>query len=295
MTTRYEIHLDGVHASDLSLAVLRDLIDFVIEGAGRAARLAAEGRSTARGAAPIWLAASGDVHLVGIREGSLALDLTARPLGEIAADVFGPIASDTAFDLLLEAIDDALRGRRDSDRLDLGILQVLVKTRGLFGRGPSLLRITSPDGRRIELSDASIEKFQRLATEPPPTQVDRLVGILDSLTVSSRTCLLRMADGMPLKGYLGAQANLDDWKPLLGREVVVEGAVAFRPSGRPQRIDIDHIAPATARDAVWKRAPRGELAHEQLSLSTGDLATYFGQWPGDEDDDQVLLALRELS
>lgn len=88
MTTQYEIRLEGVHASNVSLAVLRDLADLVVEGSSRAARLAAEGRSTARGTAPVWLGESSDVRLVGFREGSLALDVTARPLAEIAPGIF---------------------------------------------------------------------------------------------------------------------------------------------------------------------------------------------------------------
>ena len=83
MSTSYEIHLDGVHAGDLSLGVLRDLTDLVVDGTIRATRLAVEGRSTARGIAPAWLAECCDVRLVGLREGSLILDVAARPLGEI--------------------------------------------------------------------------------------------------------------------------------------------------------------------------------------------------------------------
>jgi hypothetical protein len=223
--------------------------------------------------------------------------IAARPLVDIAPEAFPTLAGETAFDLLIQAqaIEDALRGRRDSERLDLGILQILVKTRSLFGRGPTRLRISRSDGRTIELSESAAETFQKLATETPAPQVDRLVGVLDSLTVSTRTCLLKLADGTSLKGYLGTHVDLDPWKANLGLEVVVEGTVAFRPSGRPQRVDVDHVAPATARDSLWKRTPRGELAHEQLPLPASDLSTYFGQWPGDEDDDQVFAALRDLS
>jgi len=295
MTTRYEIHLDGVHASDLSLSVLRDLVDLIVEGTSRAARLAAEGRSTARGIAPVWLAEASDVHLLGLREGSLALDVAVPPLAVMAPDAFSTNAGETALDLFLGAVHDALHGQRDSERLDLGILQTLLKTRSLFGRGPTGLRITRATGYAIEILESSVEKFQKLATETPLPKIDRVVGVLDSLTVSTRTCLLKLADGTSLKGYLGTHLELDRWKPLLGLEVVVEGTVTFRPSGRPQRVDVDHVAPATVRDDLWKRAPQGELAREQLPLPTGELTSYLGQWPGDEDDDQVFAALRELS
>jgi hypothetical protein len=295
MTTRYAIHLDGVHASDLSLSVLRDLVDFIVEGTARAARLAAEGRSMARGIAPIWLAEASDVHLVALHEGSLALEVAAPPLGIIAPEAFSANSGDTALDLLLEAVDDALHGRRDSERLDLGMLQTLLKTRTLFGHGRTELRITRANGTLVEISESAVEKFQKLATETPPPRIDRVVGFLDSLTVSTRTCVLKLANGTSLKGYLGPHIDLDHWRPLLGLEIVVEGTVTFRPSGGAQRVDVDHVAPATAHDELWKRSPRGERAREQLPLPIGELTSYFGRWPGDEDDDQVFAALRELS
>jgi hypothetical protein len=295
VTTKYEIQLDGVLARDLSFGVLRDLADLVVEGSSRAARLAAEGRSTARGGAPVWLAEASDVRLVGFRDGSLVLDVTARPLAEIAPGVFPTSTGETAFDLLMIAVDDALEGRRDSERLDLGMLQTLVKARSLFGRGARRLRLTRVGGTSIELAESAAERFQRLATETPPPKVDRIVGHLDSLTMSTRTCLLKLSDGTSLKGNVGASVDLDHLKGLLGLDVVVEGIIAFRPSGRPQRIEVDHVAAAQGRDALWERAPHGELPGEQLILPSDELGPSFGQWPGDEDDEQVFAALREIS
>jgi hypothetical protein len=295
MTMQYEIYLEGVHALDLSLAVLRDLSDLLVEGSSRAARLAAEGRSTARGSAPPWLGESSDIHLVGLREGSLVLDVTARPLAEIAPGIFPAGAGETAFDLLMSAVDDALQGRRDSERLDFGILQTLVKTRTLFARGASRLRITRTGGRSIDFSESAVETFQRLATETPASKVDRVVGLLDSLTMSTRTGLVKLDDGTSLKANIGVGVDLDHLKNLLGLEVVLEGTVAFRPSGRPQRIEIDHIDRATSHDALWRRTPRGEMAYAQLSLPGEELGPYFGQWPGDEDDEQVFAALKDLA
>jgi hypothetical protein len=55
--------------------------------------------------------------------------------------------------------------------------------------------------------------------------IDRVVGVLDSLTISTRTCLLKLADGTSLKGYLGTHLDFGHWKALLGLEVVIEGTV----------------------------------------------------------------------
>ena len=300
MTTKYEIHLDGVSALDLSLGVLRDLADLIIEGASRAVRLAAEGRSTARGTAPIWVSESSDIRVVAFREGSLVMDVVARPLAEVAPTIFTGSGTteaivahgETAFDLLMGAIDDALHGRRDSDRLDFGMLQTLARSRSIFARGATQLRIAREGGQAIEFSEPAVEQFQKLAAETPSPRVDRIVGVLDSLTMSTRTASMKLEDGLSLKGNLSTSMNLDAVKNLLGHEVVVEGIVSFRPSTRPQRVEIDHIDAASGRDVIWKRTPKGELGQQSFALPSEDLGRYFGQWPGEEDDERVFTALR---
>lgn len=299
--TRYEVHLDGVHAKDLSLGVLRDLAEFLVEGASRAVRLAAEGRSTARGSSPIWLTDAGDLRLTELREGSLGMHIEASPLTHLAPSVFAlgspavSVGEDvTSFDLLMGAIDDALGGRLDSDRLDFGMLQTLAKSKALFGRGVTHLRLSRSGGRSVEYGEAAIRSFQKLAIDTPVPSVHRLVGTLDSLTISTRTAIVRLDDGAALKGSFGPLVNLEQAKALLGSEVVFEGVVGFRPSSRPQRIEIDYIAAATPRDKIWKRTPEGALG-PQPELPVDDLSAYFGQWPGDEADDEVFAALREMA
>ena len=299
--TSYEVHLDGVHARDLPLGVLRDLSELLVEGATRAVRLAAEGRSTARGSSPIWLTDASDLRLTELREGSLALQIKASPLAQLAPSVFASSNPDiavaegeTSFDLLMGAIDDALRGRRDSDRLDFGLLQTLVKCKSLFGRGATHLRFTRSGGRSIEFGENEISSFQKLASETPAPSVHRLVGTLDSLTISTLAAIVKLDDGLALKGSIGLSVNLEQTKLLLGAEVVLEGVVGFRPSSRPQRIEIDYIAAASARDQIWKRSPKGDRG-TQLDLPTDDLSAHFGQWPGEEDDEQVFAALREMA
>ena len=71
----YSVVLEGVDALDLSMAVLRDLCDLLLDGSQRCARLAAEGRSVARGAQPSWVAAAADCRVTKFEAGSLALDV----------------------------------------------------------------------------------------------------------------------------------------------------------------------------------------------------------------------------
>lgn len=290
---RYEFHLEGVHATDVSLAVLRDLADLLLEGASRAARLAVEGRSLARGSQPAWLASAAEVRLVALREGSLALDCVAAPLTGLPE---GLMPDSTALDLFLQAVDDATNGNGDSERLDAGILQTLLKARSLFTRGVTRLRLA---GSRlaVEVTSPTLEIFQRLASELPQPQVDRCVGTLDSLTLSNRSCVLRFAGEPPLRGHLAGNVDLAEVRSLLGTEVVVEGTVFFRPSGRPHHMDVDCLAAAGVHDAVWKRGPQSTDLRPRAGTTEDQLAfsSFIGQWPGDETDEEIFAALRAMS
>jgi hypothetical protein len=91
---------------------------------------------------------------------------------------------------------------------------------------------------------------------------------------------------------------MDSLKPLLGTAVVLEGVVAYRPSGEALRIVVDSAQPAKAGDAIWARLPREETggrSFARLGPSAAGIEAFFGRWPGDETDEQLVTALRELS
>ena len=307
MTRRdYSVLLEGVDALDLPVGLLRDLCDLMIEGAQRCARLVAEGRSVARGVIPSWAAAAADIRVSKFSQGSLDLGVRAASLVEVCPEVFAqeplfPAGADreaTALDLFLDAADDAAAGRRDSDRLDAGILEVLARSGALFARGGGSRLTMSRAGnpRTVVLDAPAAQVIRTMAEETPASRISRVRGVLDTLTVSSRTLALRLGDGRVLRGFAGAVA-LDRLKELLGVDVVLEGVVTFRPSGDALRIQVESAFPATSGDVIWAQLPRVEpsTARPRPSLAMDGLDALFGKWPGDETDEQLAAALRELS
>lgn len=297
----YEVLLDGVDALDMPLSLLRDLCDLLVEGSQRATRLAVEGRSVARGTAPSWLASAADLRVGRYERGSLSLSVSAPELHAVAPEVFAqqrllpPDA--TAFDAFLEAANDAVDGHRDSELLDTGVLEVLARTHALSTRGVASLRISESTGRRKVMFDAmSSQRILVLAKDTPTPRVERVSGVLDALTVSTRALVLRLDEGKVLRG-LAVGSTLETLKVLLGARVVVEGLVTFRPSGDALRIEVDHAAPAVASDTLWARLPHGDAGPPQVVFpqNAPELQGLFGSWPGEETDDTIFQALEELS
>lgn len=299
----FGIHLEGLNAFDLPATVLRDLCDLLIEGSQRSVRLAVEGRSQARGAVPGWLSTAADVRVTRYAEGSLDLGVQAPVLRRTLPEQFaqtslfsGEIVSDeTALDLFLDAVEDATANRGGSQRLDIGILDVILRAGGLFSRGGQSLSITRTGRKPVVLDAWKLETVRRLSETTPSPRAVRVTGVLDTLTASNHAVVIKVDGGREVRGFAGA-VSFDELRKYLGCEVVVEGEAAFRPSGEPTRIEIDFIAPSTDRDRIFARVPRvSSAAKPRIQDVDSGLERAFGQWPGDETDEEIERLLEEFA
>lgn len=303
-TKKYSVLLEGVDANDLALGILRDLCDVVIEGGLRTARLAAEGRSYARGPTPAWLTAAADMRVTRFARGSLDLGLHAPRLCEVAPEIFaqqqlfpaGTPADATALDLFLDAARDASEGKRDSERLDAGVLDILGRTSSVFAKGGTRLTIGGEGFSPVVIVPATVEIIGRLADETPPSRFARVRGVLDTLTVSTKSLILRLEDGRQLRGF-ATDIAIDTLKDLHGKDVVLEGHVTFRPSGDALRIQAESAFEAKPGDLLWTQLPKGDsvVSRPRPTASPTGLDVFFGKWPGDESDDELAKAMRDAS
>ena len=75
----------------------------------------------------------------------------------------------------------------------------------------------------------------------------------------------------------------------------------YRPDGQLLRLDADLIEAGANESAFWSRVPRAngrkldpnEILQPQTP--TSGIANIIGKWPGDETDEEIERALKELS
>ncbi|GEM_PF-3146232 len=105
--------------------------------------------------------------------------------------------------------------------------------------------------------------------------------------------VLRLENGRALRGFAGA-VPIEQLKRLLGTDVVVEGVVAFRPSGDAIRLEVESISAAKAGNSIWSSMPVAEplTSRPRLPRNETGLDAWFGKWPGDETDAQLSEALQ---
>jgi hypothetical protein len=310
-TKRHTVRLSGDRArgARISASVLGDLTTVLLEATRGALRLRVEGRSTAHGNAPAWLRTAADFEVVGIESGSTLLVVEAPTLAEAAPglfsqqELFEPIDSnDSAFGVMEQTLRAAVDGRADSELFDHPLLSTFRRFERILSAGFSSIELTN--GRtgapRVVVDRHSLASVDRLIRKTPQPQRTRLSGTLDTIRHSDRMFTLLMDDGKAAKGIAEGVAA-DQLAHLFGQRVIVAGTAVFRPSGALLRIEADAIDAAGANDAVWSRLPTPLFRDldvttlRQLQGPRSGVNAIIGRWPGDETDDEVAAALRELS
>lgn len=291
-------------------SVLRRMKSLAVDSVGMGFRRSSRGR----GARPMWMRLASDVRFVAIGAGpedSTVLHFTAPRFGEVADEVyrqgqlFGtlPDQNDTAFDLMGDMLNDVAKQVRNSDRFDVGVLQHLERFKEpVFDHGIDDVSLLG--GRLLEAQPPIIDRrltdiASSLYEETPEPGRARIAGHLDMIRASDKVFDLNLDDGHKVRGiWLGD--SVDALRNHLDRDVVVNGMVAFRPSGTVLRIDAETIDPATTGDRLFSKlpAPAG-LTLQRIHLlqpqtaATG-MKAVFGKWPGEETDEEVLRTLAEV-
>lgn len=295
----------------LPVALVRDLFDALDRGARGAVRLRLEGRSASRGPIPGWLerAARFDLALdADLPDGTIRL--TAPTLGESLRDRFvqrdlfaDPVSDETPVSLFTAGLADAVRGRRDSDAFDDALLPAFEELGRVFARHVAAIEIGNghPDATPLTVTAEGIQVVEQIKRQIPRPQRVRVAGRLDTIRYSDRAFTLVLPGGPALRGvYPGDDGG--QLKAHFGQVVAVSGVGHFKPSGALRVIEADGVVPASEGDlAVFAAVPtslEATIDPRTLRVPQGPrtgIDAIFGQWPGDESDEEILRILDELS
>ena len=295
--------------------VLVELVSALQEGALRAARFVVEGESIRQGPKPAWLDAVGRFDITGLTQGSAVLEIEAPSLAEAAPERFGTAVqvalfadpartvdtSQSAIDFFGTVLTSALRGDRDALLADGPLLEAcarIARVPGAAYRSVSLGGIAGVSDPLVLLS-TDVERIELLRDETPAPRAVRVTGTLDTISVTRTDVVLRLADGTAVAARV-ERHDPEELRGLFAKRVVVAGLAQYRPSGRLLVIDAEHIGLATPGDALWEQppAPRpvksAPVAHLIPQDESTGVAAFFGTWPGDESDEELLAALAEI-
>lgn len=273
-------------------------------------RMVLEGTSASVGAAPTWLERASDVRTLGFSEkaGLSVLQVKAPKLREAAPRLFEQQsfwpATALPDDTVVQVIGKIARAVRDkeagSDLYDRPLLRHFSSWNGLFRRELKSVEFSPVSGEPTALApiDEQVATNAQLLSDqiPLPRQV-RVVGKLDMVRHSTRSFGLMLDDGNEIRGVL-VDGTSDMLQHHFGKEITVLGKAIYRPSGTLLRIDACEILPiAEGRQAFSKMPPSPKQIRRperRLQSPKGGVAAFFGSWPGEESDRELLEALEEI-
>jgi hypothetical protein len=152
----------------------------------------------------------------------------------------------------------------------------------------------------VAVDRKAVAAVDRLICTTPSPQRTLVSGTLDTIRHSDGMFTLLMDGGKAVKGIADGVAA-GQLAQLFGQQVVVAGTAVFRPSGALLRVEAAAIDPADPGEAIWGKVPRPLFSGQDSSalrqpqgMRSGVNAT-IGQWPGEESDEEIVAALRELS
>ena len=276
-------------------------------------RMAFQRRSFTPGPRPSWLQPAADVRYVGHEavRGQTHLLLESPTLGESLGEVYMepgfwadcPNPEDTALDLLTDVLAAVQSVDRDSEMLDEPMLRSISRFRQCLNGEISAASFTSKrrGSAHVVLDIASTQTASSMVEGFQARRAIRIVGQLGMVRMSTNSFGLKLDDGTIVHGVLPV-SETDRAAQLLSREVVVRGYLYYRQSGRPLRIEAESIDRSGEESAMWRSLPTspGEQLHiERHSQVQGlsgrrGVSRVFGQWPGDETEEEVAAALRQL-
>lgn len=274
--------------------------------------MAFRGRSTLRGPRPRWLKAATDFRFIDHGgEDESVLVFEAPTLGEAVPELYEqrefwstrPDPTHTGLDLFGDVVRDVAARNEDSDRFDKGLLEKLVGFKKVLDGHFREIRL---DTRRqvskapAVISTEVVRAAQEFWTTTPLPQRVRVVGTLDMVRDSTQSFGLCLDDGQKVKGVL-LSGSVVDIAPLFTHRVMVLGRAVFRASGRLLRIDADEITAAEGESSFWSRIPTAKTRRfdirqviRQQDHKRG-VEAILGRWPGDETDEEIERALRDIS
>ena len=305
-----EIRLSGSFGSSVPPEVVAGTLRAVMPAIRSSTYMAIEGRGRLSGRRPKWASDVTDVRFCGANpdRNEMVLTFYAPNFGEAAPHLYSqrdfwrapPPMEATAFEMLVNSLQDVALQNLDSEKYDQSVLGDIARFNKVLAEGDLRIQISGVK-QGAEISKKTIDQVRSLSRSMPVPHQVRIVGMLDMIRASTQGFALKLDDGSEISGIY-ANENIADLQPLFRQRVVVNGALIYRPSGRPLRIDATHIRlSASPESAFWSQLPTPvqvidnvRQLHQPQSRKSG-VSAVIGRWPSDESDEKIAAELLRIS
>ena len=311
----YKLSILGLKNKEgsISLSILKEIMDALMDSSDRVLRLMVEGDSSIRGNKPDWLKKSLDFIVTGLQSGSTIIDIDAPVLNELIPshsdqkEIFDNwlAQDDTALTLLSKSISDAVAENNESNFLDAGVLNALLSFRSITKNYAQELRISSnmKKSDNFRISNEEIDKIKKIKIAPPASHTIVISGLFNLIEHSNRRFQLKLEDGKSIEGKMDLSlVDISNVRELWGKIVTIKGKAHDKTSGKLSRIEAQLIKPFEQGEEMLQQISRrpqksfrfGEEFFSEKN-SNKALKKVWGKWPGEESIHDLISALQEKS
>jgi len=296
----------------VSATTLQEAIGALVDGARKATRFAVEGESVRHGPRPTWLEAACAIDITGLSAGSANVAVEAPTLQEADTEKFGDggqrsffedqerlLGGQTAVDLFGKVLAAVVEGPVDDVSADRALLDTCARFARTASGAFTGVQLVGLQGRSTPLlvTPDHVPQIELLRDETPQPQAVRLSGTLDTISASRADVILTLKDGTKIPARL-EDHDSDVLKELFGTDVVASGVAHFKPSGRLLLLDVESICAASKSDQLFETMPTGRRRLPVVTPvgqdATSGVSAFFGTWPGDESEQDLLKALKVI-
>ncbi len=305
---KYEIRLSGAEQDDgkIDLQRLAQLAICVAEIAKAALQIRLQGFSTERGRISDRIANASKIKLAKLKAGSTVLELECQtfgiPLKGQQGDLFRPgildqLPTQTPMGLVIDSFRQALNYKEKVSLVDKPLLKKLKQFDRVFiSDKESVTFSNSKNTPHLKLRKKDFGKIQTLEESIPEPQEIIINGIVDELKYTKSRVTINTKEGI-VNGILSEELEPEKISKYWGKELTISGTAHYMPRGKMSYIYIEKLFEPSEADKYFSRPSKKETVEQQIQRqqkklkNKNHLSEIIGQWPGDEDIDEILTAL----
>lgn len=207
----------------------------------------------------------------------------------------------TPMALVIKTFNAALDENEDKNLLDEPIIDELLKFRKFFKTDTESIFLSNRNSiPEAKFSGKEIDKIENLYKTIPAPQKTLINGVIDEMKFSRKQLIMVTADKQKVVIIPPSTETFGNIKEFFGKEITISGMAHFKPGGQLSYLTLESFSLPGKSDRFFSRKPDKKQIQQQIALQIKEgkklnpLDEIFGQWPGDETDEEFEQMLKEL-
>lgn len=206
----------------------------------------------------------------------------------------------TPMALVIKSFNAAINEGEDKNLIDEPLIDELLKFKRFFTTDTEKVVLTNRSTiPEIEFSRKEIDKIENLYKTIPLPEKTMVAGIIDEMKFTREQVILNISDNKKIV-VLVAKELFNELKEFFGQEITITGLAHFKPGGSLSYVKMESFGTGGKATQLLSRKPGKMSMQQQIALQlregkkSNPIDDIYGQWPGEETDEEFEKMLKTL-